>query len=361
VVIAEKHSGQKVGVDGILSAVMPNTKPYRIIGVRRAPFTKRLRVEPKSRSAFTLIELMVVIGVIALLISILVPSLSAAREQARTAVCGVQLRQIGIAGSAYADDNRGWIAGSPNTSGNGARPGFAAKPYVGDPTHYPALHVFDWASPLLPMMNIPPPDNTNYQDRYSAAVTGAFRCPSNRPRPGPVKVAPLNRLIPADAPAPSYATSRYFMYVGESAVTGPTRGFLWWSEDCVPAGYLPKLENLRRPAAKAYLADAHVVSQTKGEISNANWGFASHGAWRSHDLVPATYRGTFLHRELWRHSGAINVLAFDGHVERFDENDGRAAGGKGAGARKARLWFPTGTDTSKLPSRRGSEPAILVP
>ncbi len=321
----------------------------------------RLDGEPKQRGGFTLIELMVVVAMITLLLAILLPSLAGAREQARSAVCGAHLHQIGIAASAYTDDNNGWIVGSPNTSGNGARPGFAAKPYTGDPTHYPALHVFDWASPLLPLMGTRPPDNQNYQARYTAAVTDTFLCPSNRPRPGPVKIAPLKRLIPADAPAPSYATSRYFLYVGESAVTGATRGLLWWSDDCVPSGYLPKIEHLRRPSAKAFLADAHVVSQTKGEISNANWGFSSHGAWRSHAQVPATYRGAFLRREQWRHTNAINVLAFDGHVARLEDRDGRAAGGYGAGARRASWWFPSGTETAKLPSRRGSEPALIVP
>jgi len=70
-------------------------------------------VKPRSaeirgnQEGFTLIELLVVIAIIAVLISILLPSLGAAREAGRAAVCLSNLRHNGIAVRAYADENKG--------------------------------------------------------------------------------------------------------------------------------------------------------------------------------------------------------------------------------------------------------------
>lgn len=59
-----------------------------------------------KQAAFTLIEVLVVVAIIALLISILLPSLNAAREQAKRAVCANNIRQMNMACMQYAQDYR---------------------------------------------------------------------------------------------------------------------------------------------------------------------------------------------------------------------------------------------------------------
>jgi prepilin-type N-terminal cleavage/methylation domain-containing protein/prepilin-type processing-associated H-X9-DG protein len=74
----------------------------------------------KVRSAFTLVELLVVITIIAILIALLLPAIQAAREAARKAQCSNQLRQIGLAVHIYLERCKvyppGTISGSASTA-----------------------------------------------------------------------------------------------------------------------------------------------------------------------------------------------------------------------------------------------------
>jgi prepilin-type N-terminal cleavage/methylation domain-containing protein/prepilin-type processing-associated H-X9-DG protein len=125
------------------------------------------------RRGFTLVELLVVIGLIALLIGMLMPSLTRVREYARTVQCASQLRQIGTAVYSYANNHRGWtpawsnwhVAGGDGTGEDSPGPGWTER-----------LERDLGAGPLSPIYNCPSfPEEyrINYfiTGRY-AAVTG---------------------------------------------------------------------------------------------------------------------------------------------------------------------------------------------
>ncbi len=77
----------------------------------------QLGTRPRKRTAFSLVELLVVIGIIALLISVLLPTISRARRAADTAYCLANLRTIGQGMMMYTVENNGWLPGSGYTSG----------------------------------------------------------------------------------------------------------------------------------------------------------------------------------------------------------------------------------------------------
>lgn len=73
----------------------------------------------KRPRAFTLVELLVVIGIIAVLIGILLPTLGRARAHASTTACASQVRQLMYASTLYANDNRGILPSSSTEAGDG--------------------------------------------------------------------------------------------------------------------------------------------------------------------------------------------------------------------------------------------------
>lgn len=73
----------------------------------------------RKQKAFTLIELLVVVAIIALLISILLPSLSRARELSKRLVCAANIKGIGTSFKIYANDNEeSWPVAAFDDSGN---------------------------------------------------------------------------------------------------------------------------------------------------------------------------------------------------------------------------------------------------
>src|SRR4051794_9440070 len=89
-----------------------------VSGMAAPHVCRRMGTSSRKRSsrsrAFSLIELIVVIGIIAILIGMLLPALSRAREAARQIQCASQLRQLGVGFMNYAAQNHGWL---PSWSG----------------------------------------------------------------------------------------------------------------------------------------------------------------------------------------------------------------------------------------------------
>ena len=89
------------------------------------------------RRAFSLIEVLVVIGIIGILLAILLPTMEHVRHKAYIADCASNLRQLGQALATYCNENRGnyprtaYVAGAPIAKGTGTN---AADPFVAAPT-----------------------------------------------------------------------------------------------------------------------------------------------------------------------------------------------------------------------------------
>ncbi len=65
--------------------------------------------DDRHNPGFSLIELLVAVSIIAVLIALLLPALGKSRGAARAAVCGSNLRQMGLALQGYLHDSRGWM------------------------------------------------------------------------------------------------------------------------------------------------------------------------------------------------------------------------------------------------------------
>jgi prepilin-type N-terminal cleavage/methylation domain-containing protein/prepilin-type processing-associated H-X9-DG protein len=74
---------------------------------------KICRCSVSRRTGFTLVELLVVIGIIALLISILLPALNKAREQANTTKCASNMRQLYMYLAMYVGENKNFLPALP--------------------------------------------------------------------------------------------------------------------------------------------------------------------------------------------------------------------------------------------------------
>jgi prepilin-type N-terminal cleavage/methylation domain-containing protein/prepilin-type processing-associated H-X9-DG protein len=180
------------------------------------------------RNGFTLIELLVVISIIALLVSILLPALSGARDAAKAGVCSVQLRGLGTAVYQYAGDNKDSLPTNDSQTctaeffanrGPGANPYFA---YFEMGSRNPATQVGPGAPGLMVLGGYIPND---------ANITF---CPGYKNPSGNSYMSGGGLFASGDRDANSHGNTSHWNYVGINATNSPP-----WS---TPARMLPKDE-----------------------------------------------------------------------------------------------------------------------
>jgi prepilin-type N-terminal cleavage/methylation domain-containing protein/prepilin-type processing-associated H-X9-DG protein len=340
-----------------------------------------MRVAHDNRTkAFTLIELLVVIAIIALLIAMLLPALSKAREAGRNVACASLIRQLGIGQQAYMGDWKEWFS-CVYTSGAEADATSGAS-IVGDKTPTTPTSSFDWISPTMGDSAGLSPNRA----QRTVQIFNNWRCPSatqlnltlfpvsgGAPDSGDFTDAftalgakQVSYLQPAGfalwkqaAPLAvrSYRASDGSTYVRQGSSGGASGHAAAQFDDpaTVPAGYMPQLSKVGvQPSNKVLAADGTrywSIDHLDFDINPSPTYFSSFTDNPAFDGSTAYGFNTIQspqHQNLklsFRHSGNMNACFFDGSVRSLTSD---------VAWRKVEYWFPSGSTYTRTDSPRAS-------
>ena len=310
---------------------------------------------PALANAFTLIELLVVVSIIALLISILLPSLRRARDQAKAVTCGSGIAGILRGMVTYAAEWNGWLPGSPGTSGSVLLGKSSPPPEDEEFMPEAPTQIFDWAAPLIAGTA---QLSSNRADRYEEFVEKLFVCDANGYDSEPFfnyQIGPHGSFDVVKMN--SYNTIRQFILWPRTFTPCPGTS---WGEcapfvqaqfdpqigglSTAPEGYKPNLDRVANPSRKVFIADGSRYTTPEGTIDHdiawdgpAGGAFSNGGPTLFEDFLTAFNIGEPESAYTYRHySGqdrAVEVGFFDGHAELMSRRLSRFPD----------PWWPTGS------------------
>lgn len=264
----------------------------------------------KRRAAFTLIEVLVVVAIIALLVAILLPSLANARELSRRTVCATQLKQFSNSTTMYTGESRDFLPGP-------IHPALELETFQKSAARdYEQWHLLYLTRRYFTDRSV----GGKSTDEVSKCPT-AFQISARNLK---------NAFVRSDYRRPfSYALNNWDApNVSLRYGTNPERYFGWpddfWVDTPAPfqmrSGALPdkckpkKINVVRQPGREWALADAFRYTN---EIAARN---AADPKRKPGQWVIGTYQSEFVRTynlipDQPYHSRGINVGMFDGHVE----------------------------------------------